>query len=383
MKRTALVVYFACLCSVMPLGRADAAPTPTIVTCNFPVTQSIIVQNSLFGCPDDGLRVMADNVTIDLNGHIIDGNATDDLVGVLENGVTIGNHTGVVLKNGTLRDFEFGMSAGGGGVVQEVTAVDNGVGFFISSSIGESWTVRRNTAAGSVGLDGFGPYGFLLSGRGDVVGNLATDNGQDGFAGGKSSGVVRNNRAVSNGQDGFSMTVSLPASMRRNTAIGNGEDGFSALGSGPSLYVENVASGNRSDGFEFSNSPHRLEANRAEGNSTNGFLINSGSGHRLIGNVAKGNGSNGVLINQTNGPTSDVKLRGNNASGNRGDGVDLDVDTLKVVENVANRNGFDNGDDDGSGLGIRDSGSTDIVARRNRADGNADANECSSTMGCV
>ena len=381
MKRAGVVVVASLCLSPVVAPSVRAAPTPTIVTCNFPVTQSIILQNSLFGCTNDGLRVMADNVTIDLNGHTIDGNATDDVVDVEEAGIdNTGKHTGIVVKNGTLRDFESGAFAdnGGGGRFEDVDALDNGRGLVLFSSPGNSWSVRRSTAGGNAG------DGFVVGGPGSVVGNRSTGNGANGFRLNTRNGAVRGNAAISNAEDGFNLSVPLPASVRGNRAIGNGDDGFDSFISPAVELVSNVARSNRSDGFEVGNVGHTFVGNRAEGNSGNGFYAFSGRGHRFIENAAVGNGANGLLLTDEFSPAvAEVTMRLNNASGNRGDGMDLDVDTLKVIENKANRNGFDNGDDDASGLGIRDSGSTDVTARRNRADGNADATECSPNMGCT
>ena len=69
--------------------------------------------NDLIDCPSNGIVIGADNVTLDLNGHVIDGDATEfadcppdepcDL------GVFSSGYNGVTIKGGTVREFTFGV----------------------------------------------------------------------------------------------------------------------------------------------------------------------------------------------------------------------------------------------------------------------------------
>src|SRR3954471_12063437 len=51
---------------------AQANP-PVTVHCDQTLTQSVKLANNLTNCPNNGLVIGADNVTVDLNGHTIDG----------------------------------------------------------------------------------------------------------------------------------------------------------------------------------------------------------------------------------------------------------------------------------------------------------------------
>ena len=67
-------------------------------------------------CPNKGIVIRADDVTLDLNGHTIDGDGTEFAgcankhafcdVGILNDG-----HDGVTVKHGSVRQFAFGVFA--------------------------------------------------------------------------------------------------------------------------------------------------------------------------------------------------------------------------------------------------------------------------------
>ena len=67
------------------------------------VTQSILVQNDLVDCLFDGLVVDAHGITIDLNGHTLDGKGLG--AAVRNNGFD-----NVTIKNGRIVDFDWGVA---------------------------------------------------------------------------------------------------------------------------------------------------------------------------------------------------------------------------------------------------------------------------------
>jgi parallel beta-helix repeat protein len=100
------------------------------VACGDTIAASIALDADLIDCPQDGLIIGADNVTIDLNGHTIDGPGTTDTSwDGIDNGA---GHDGVTILNGTLQDF------GGDGVyldggargnrLANLVLTDNGIG---------------------------------------------------------------------------------------------------------------------------------------------------------------------------------------------------------------------------------------------------------------
>ena len=81
----------------------SAAPVPTFVHCGMKVNHSILVRNDLVDCLFDGLIVNANGITIDLDGHTIDGKG-------LGAGVRNKGFDNVTIKNGRLGDYDWGVA---------------------------------------------------------------------------------------------------------------------------------------------------------------------------------------------------------------------------------------------------------------------------------
>ena len=89
------------------------------VECGDVITQDTKLDSDLIDCPGDGLEIGADNVTLDLNGHTVDGDG-DARPGLgCDTGIRNGGfdncsrqdagHGGVTIRNGTVREFAHGV----------------------------------------------------------------------------------------------------------------------------------------------------------------------------------------------------------------------------------------------------------------------------------
>jgi hypothetical protein len=58
-------------CQLHALGSGQALASP--VACGDTITHDTTLHNDLTNCTTDGLVIGADNITLDLNGHTIDG----------------------------------------------------------------------------------------------------------------------------------------------------------------------------------------------------------------------------------------------------------------------------------------------------------------------
>ena len=116
-KRVAIVIGAAAL-GVMALGAQTAAAAAVQqLSCGDTITTDTTLHKDLVDCPTNGIVIGADNVTLDLNGHTIDGDGTAHHVGgggVLQDvGVSVFVHDGITVKNGSIRQFESGLEAFG------------------------------------------------------------------------------------------------------------------------------------------------------------------------------------------------------------------------------------------------------------------------------
>jgi hypothetical protein len=97
-------------------GSAAANSLPSTVKCGDTLTHSVKLTADLTDCPADGLVIGAAGITVDLNGHTIDGTvtqATDCDVppfGVV--GISAGGYDGLTIKNGTIQQFTGGVNGG-------------------------------------------------------------------------------------------------------------------------------------------------------------------------------------------------------------------------------------------------------------------------------
>ena len=76
----------------------SAPPTPSSVSCGQLITESALVTNDLLDCLGNGLVIGASGITLDLDGHTIDGTGLG--VGILNNGFD-----DVTITNGFVQEF--------------------------------------------------------------------------------------------------------------------------------------------------------------------------------------------------------------------------------------------------------------------------------------
>jgi parallel beta-helix repeat protein len=85
-------------------GWDSAAAAEPAVQCGQDVTRNITLTADLTGCPGSGLIVAADNITVNLAGHRIEGAGTRGSIGVQASG-----RDGVAIRNGEVQGFETGV----------------------------------------------------------------------------------------------------------------------------------------------------------------------------------------------------------------------------------------------------------------------------------
>ena len=115
MRRTAAIGGLMLAGALALLAGPALANAPRTVTCGQTLTRSVKLANDLSNCPGQGLVVGADRITIDLNGHTLDGAGNDGTCAfptVARNGIANPGHDGVTVENGTVQQFSTGISAG-------------------------------------------------------------------------------------------------------------------------------------------------------------------------------------------------------------------------------------------------------------------------------
>jgi parallel beta-helix repeat protein len=387
------------LASVFAAGLSSPADAATTIDCDplpFVVDHSIKVANDVTDCPTDGLVIAANNITIDLNGHRIDGNELSDIPGGEDAIDNEAGHTGVTVMNGVLQEFERGAAlAGDHNSLINVVVVGNTLDGVYTT--GTRNVIRSNSISGNAsdGIDA-----SLTSST--IAGNTVSGNGQEGIELFGDKNVVAGNTSSENTSHGvFFFSGSDDNVVRRNTVSGNDGDGMRIDNGARNTFEENTVSGNTGEGFDvsqnvesrflFNQTPGNfggvivvgdrmiVRGNNASGNSWTGIEV-TGIDNRTIGNVARGNGQDGISIVVSSGTAT---VRGNRANGNAEQGILAAGPNAKITDNVTKANGFATpGPGDQSGLGIDASGVNTVSGSGNVAVGNDDPDECDPASLC-
>jgi hypothetical protein len=105
MRRFLGLVVAAVAATMLLALSADQAVGAT-VHCGDVITQDTVLDSDLINCPGDGLIVPAETtVTIDLNGHVIDGTRPSQSLEWPTNGITGSHATHVTVRNGVIQEF--------------------------------------------------------------------------------------------------------------------------------------------------------------------------------------------------------------------------------------------------------------------------------------
>jgi parallel beta-helix repeat protein len=307
---------------VVPGGEAIAGH----VACGDTITADTTLDSDLVDCSNNGIVIGADDITLDLNGHTIDGdNALVDPcpenefcdVGVANDG-----HDGVRITGGMVREFANGVAIFG--------ARENGL---------SDLTTDENVFAGILLID---------SARSLVRGNSASGNA------GPDSGV------------GIVLFESHNNRIAHNTVVGNAELAVHLLRSDRNQIAKNRVRGHREGGILVEGRANEIVRNRLV---RDGILISIfTAGGRAVDNVVarnhvRGSRRGGISVDPV--PTGTV-IRRNHVFGTGAHGILVGSSNTTLTRNEARQN---------KRLGIK---AVEGVADGggNRASGNGDPRQC-------
>jgi CSLREA domain-containing protein len=342
--------------------RVTPAPVLTSVGCSEVVTQSIALDNDLIDCLGVGLIVGANDVTIDLNGHVIDGTGIE--AGILNNGFD-----SVTVKGGHIHEFDYGVQLNPGSSQNVVTGVriennqEAGLALSDADQNGQGNTIRGNTITGN-------SWGVGL------------------FAGSRHT-VIRDNTFEVNQDAAVHMEGASEILVTDNDMVRNAGAGVFMQGGGGNRITNNVMTTNLGGGViageELIPSNNNLvEGNTIEDSGGPGIAVVDSTGTDVISNdVPESNGAGielelahdtlvrgndltssgaGIEVSESHGN----RIEFNNAGSTLGSGISLELSfDNEVVENVASSNG-------GDGIEIGDTapiGQSNLI-ERNSADAN-------------
>lgn len=288
-------------------------------SCGETLTANTLLETDLL-CSGTALRVGADGITIDLNGHLVLGDGTG--VGIDNGGFSGPGHDGVAIRNGLIVGFPLGVrvTAASANHLVNLRVSDSERSGIVLFRGAHDNLVERNTVL----HDG---NGIALDG--------ATDN------------LITNGNSATQNSKGVALFNSAGNQIELNTATGNDLAG---------IYLYNSPS-------------NVISSNKARGANGSGISVNTSSNDlRIEGNTAVQNGIHGIELHNVGG----IVVIGNTANGNGVDGIQLGDAGNTVTSNVAKRNG---------NLGI-DAPFGVIDGGGNIGSGNGDPAQCTSNVVC-
>jgi parallel beta-helix repeat protein len=305
---------------------AGISAAPTTVVCGQTLTTSTTLANDLVDCPGTALVVGADGITIDLNGHTLDGTGAAGSEGIADDG-----HQNLRVANGAIQQFRVdgvGLRGAPGSVVANMTVREIGVG--------------REGQEETAGVVVLGSAETLLAH------NRLDDNCLDGvLVSGSPSSRIIGNELNDNCNVGVQVDDSDSTSLFANHASRN---------RGAGIGIGNVRGasivGNHVDGsfFGFIYGDLRdslISLNRVTGNFLGIDLFPESTGNRFVRNSFSWNGVGIVIESDDNLIAGNVVSHNQNPDdpGDPGGGIAVFGTGNTIRSNVADANGNANGGD--------------------------------------
>ena len=333
-------------------------------SCGDTITVDTTLDGDLVDCPNNGIVIGADDITLDLNGHRIDGDGTEFAdcpkntfcdVGVLND-----RHDGVKIKGGSTREFGFGVWLAGADH-SRVVDISSSKNVFFGAVVSRSSrsVVRDSSLSNNVAPEGDG-IGLFASDHIKIVDNSIKDNPGPGIHIDATDNLIKQNRLARNGPsmliDGDDNEVRHNRVVRGagilvgpgddNVIVANrvsrADDALGVEGGSGNLVARNVVVDARGYGIRLGignpsiGGGHNIvRRNVVKRSADDGFRVFAKDGHsRLSRNLAIRAGGDGFAIRN---PTT--KVAGNRALRNADLGIAAVGGVIDAGGNVARHNG--------------------------------------------
>ncbi len=289
------LVLSSVLVALSPMTAAFAQT----VSCGDTITKSTALASDVGPCPENGIIIGADNITLDCNGHSITAASGNSYPSA---GVEMIGHSGVTIRNCIVTGFNgygFHLEKSSNNKLLGNKAINNNQGFVVNGDFAtnsDKNTLDRNTATGNAG------NGFSVSfdsNYNSLTRNTASGNQGAGFYLYVTDyNTLTGNTATNNGYAGVDVDIASNNKLTGNTAASNDKIGFTISGSSNTL-TGNTARSNGDNGFTIADSSNTLTGNRADTNTGFGYQDSTqgtgtkGTANTYRGNECHGNGAGG------------------------------------------------------------------------------------------
>jgi parallel beta-helix repeat protein len=290
----------ACLALALPVASVQAEPAG----CGQVLTRSITLSNDVIGCPGDGLVIGAGGITVDLNGHLVQGTG-------LGAGIRNTSHNDVTVRGGSIRGFDSGVLLSG---------------------------VQRNTVTGiTFDLTELGAVQLMNADSSQVRDNHVIGFGDVAFhvSGGSSSNVVAGNSvAAGNGE-----AIVVDGSSDHNRLEGNKLSGSSNSGirvdySSNTTVIGNLVAGGSDAAITLTGAPRSvIQSNTVQGVGDAAILLAGSTGNVVRFNTLGQSADSGVVLSGVS--DSLIKANTMSHSGDSAISLELGSSNVRVIDNKA------------------------------------------------
>jgi parallel beta-helix repeat protein len=365
--RAVLVAFLVSALVGLTIGGGQASAAQ--VGCGDTITADAKLHHNLTNCPNNGILIGADHVTLDLNGHTIDGDGTPTagcpVTDFCDFGVAFDHHDGVTVRHGSVREFESGVLAFRARHTHllGVSASRNhfsGIAMAVCArSLVKNSSGDRSTFRDGDGLDLFDSHHVRIlnstfrhnahtgikpvgSTNSVIKGNLVARNGDEGLLMEGGEGFrIRHNRLVRNG-GGITLGPGSRNVITQNRVF-RGHEGIRIEKGHGNLVAHNVIVHARRVGIRLGikhpllgGAHNVVRRNVVRDSRVDGFLVGKKDRHSLLKhNVAKGAGDDGF----------DIQSRSTTLTRNRAvRNADLGIEAVPSVIDGGGNRAHDNGD---------------------------------------
>ncbi len=342
------------------------------MACGETITADTTLEADLVDCPDNGIVIGANKVTLDLNGHLIDGDG--ELVDpcprneFCDVGVVSEGHNRITIKGGRVTQFGLGV-----GVFDAKRAhlrqltVSKNIDLGIVLGEAERSDVRTSSVmANGLHTDEAG-LGVFFSNHVKIRRNSISRNGDIGLITFQADNIRIKKNTIADHPEAGMLLAGDDNEVASNRVVRNGE-GIGFAGNDNAITRNRVFKSGQFGINRDGGDRNLIAHNKVRGAGKHGILVGvygspNGRDNAVIANRVRDVGRDGVRVGQK---VTDTVLRRNRVRGADDDGIDVRRAPATLTRNRARHN---------HDLGITAvDGVTD--GGGNRASGNGDSRQC-------
>jgi parallel beta-helix repeat protein len=275
------------------------------------------------------MDITANNVTLDCQGHLIDGVDSSSSYGIYINRGSA-TTTNITVKNCVLTDWRYGayLYYANNNTVINSTSSSNYYGIYLISS-------SNNIIINSTSSDN--SYGIYLESSSDnqIINSISDSNNYGIYLESSSNNTIINSTSNSNNDAGISLSSSFNNTMINLTANNNLVSGISLSSSNDNQIINLTSNSNGDYGINLeSSSDNQITNSTSNSNGDYGIYISSSSYNIIINSTISSNSNYGIYL--TSSPNNQI-INSNSSDNSNGIYLESSSDN-QIINSTSNSN---------------------------------------------